>query len=181
MLLTLIALFSVGDGGSVQPFVRPLLADVGLLVEVVEEVVEEDGVGEDDDDRPFGVVAVAPEQLEEVVESQAELDQLKRREVLLPPEVLLQARPHGGEHIIRVHDDVNEAVYEANKGSVATRVVFDRAPRYHRHSRVMVEVEKGYLLLLFPQDEENRVEKLRYLGEEVDVEAAGNPHRLGRH
>lgn len=47
---------------------------VGLFVEVGEKEVEENGVREDDDDRPFGVVAVLGEEdLHVVDERQAEL------------------------------------------------------------------------------------------------------------
>ena len=39
-----------------------------------------------------------------------ELDHLQRGHVLLPPDVLLVLRAHGGQHVVRVHEDVNERV-----------------------------------------------------------------------
>ena len=39
-----------------------------------------------------------------------ELDHLKRGHVLLPPDVLLVLRTHSGQHVVRVHEDVDESV-----------------------------------------------------------------------
>lgn len=47
---------------------------VGLVVEVVEEIVEEDGVGQREDDRPARVAAVIEQELRRVQERNAELE-----------------------------------------------------------------------------------------------------------
>lgn len=47
---------------------------VRLLVEVVEQEVEEDGVRQREDDRPARVAALVPQQLRRMQECQAELD-----------------------------------------------------------------------------------------------------------
>lgn len=52
---------------------------VGFLVELPEEVVEENRVGQDDDHRPLGVVAIVEEHLGVVDEGEAELALEKRR------------------------------------------------------------------------------------------------------
>lgn len=39
-------------------------------------------------------------------------------EVFLPPDVLLEARPHGGHHVVEIHDDVDKGVEEGEEGAV---------------------------------------------------------------
>jgi len=46
--------------------------------------------------------------------------QLEQCKVLLPPEVLLVLRPHGGHHVVRVHDDVNYVVHKIRERAVST-------------------------------------------------------------
>ena len=41
--------------------------------------------------------------------------QLKQCKVLLPPQVLLVLRPHGGQHIVGVHNDVDYIVHKIRK------------------------------------------------------------------
>ena len=51
--------------------------------------------------------------------SVASTHQLKQRKVLLPPEVLVVLRPHGGHHVVRVHDDVHYVVHEIGERPVS--------------------------------------------------------------
>lgn len=76
---------------------------------------------------------------------------------VLPPQVFLEFWSHRGQHIVKVHDDVHEGVDDANEGSVTAGEVFGAAPGYHRHDGVVVQVQERYLVILFPQDEEDRV------------------------
>lgn len=89
-------------------------------------------------DERLRVVAIDEEQLEGVHHDQDELDLWEQRirletgftshaayhlqsgQVLLPPEVFLVLRTHGGEHVVGVHHDVDEGVEQAEEGAVTT-------------------------------------------------------------
>lgn len=81
-------------------------------------------------------------------------------DVLLPPQVLLVLRTHGSHHVVEVHDDVNEAVNDANEGTMASRVVFGGTPTDHWHHRVMIQMKESNLVVFLPENEEDRVQKL---------------------
>ena len=46
--------------------------------------------------------------------------QLKQCKVLLPPEVLLVLWPHGGHHVVCIHDDVDYVVHKIRECAVST-------------------------------------------------------------
>lgn len=76
---------------------------------------------------------------------------------MLPPQVFLEFWSHRGQHVVEVHDDVHEGVDNADEGSVSAGEVLGATPRDHRHDGVVVQVQERYLVILFPQDEEDRV------------------------
>lgn len=154
-------------------------ASVGLGVEVREEVIEENGVGEGEVEGPAGVATVVEEELGGVDEGQAELQELQGSDVLLPPEVLLPLVAQRCQGVVAVHDDVHEGVDGANEGAMTPGVVLGGPPGYHGHDCVVVHVQERDLVVLLAQDEEDRVEQFTDLGEEVDVHAPGYPHGGG--
>lgn len=80
------------------------------------------------------------------------------------------------QKVVGVHDDVHEAVDEADESPMAPGQIFDAAPGYDGHHGVVVQVQEGDLLLLLAQDEEHRIQQLRQLGQEVDVASSGHLH-----
>lgn len=54
---------------------------------------------------------------------------LQDSDVFLPPEVLLHLRAQGRQQVVRVHDDVDEGVEQAEESAVATCGAADNARR----------------------------------------------------
>lgn len=59
---------------------------------------------------------------------------------MFPPQVFLELWSHSREHVVEVHDNVNEWVDDSDEGSVSTGEVFRATPRYHWHDRVMIQM-----------------------------------------
>ena len=68
--------------------------------------------------------------------------------MLLPPNVFLVFRSHGGQEVVSVHDDVNHRVDETEEGAVTTGDEFDTPPAGGRHDTVMNHVQ-GRNLVVF--------------------------------
>lgn len=80
--------------------------------------------------------------------------------MLLPPQVLLILGAHGGQQVVRVHDDVNEGVEHSEERSVATGREFDTPPNGGRHDAVVNHMQIGDLVKLFTQNEKDGVQEL---------------------
>lgn len=96
-----------------------------------------------------------------------ELDHLQGGQVLFPPQVLLVFGSHGGEKVVRVHDDVHERVEQTEESSVSARGEFHSPPNGGRHETVVDHVQVRDLVELFAQHEEDGVKELGELAEEV--------------
>ena len=59
--------------------------------------------------------------MESVNHNPDELDHLEGGHVLLPPDVLLVLRSHRGQHVVGVHEDVDESVEQAEESCMAAR------------------------------------------------------------
>lgn len=117
-----------------------LLAEVTLVVEVAEEDDERDAVAKHKHVHGIGEVALGEQVVARVEEEEHELHlvrrgqdavfvaldwmldaggadayQLQRCEVFLPPQVLLHVRADGCQAVVRVHDDVDEGVHQADE------------------------------------------------------------------
>lgn len=79
---------------------------------------------------------------------------LEGGEVLLPPDVLLVLGAHRRDHVVEVHDDVDESVEEGEEGRVAARGELEAHPDGEGHDAVMDHVERRHVLALLAQDEE---------------------------
>lgn len=55
---------------------------------------------------------------------------------------------------------------------MSARIVLGAAPRYHRHNRVMVQMQERDLTLLLAQHKEHSVQQLGHFRHKVDVAAA---------
>lgn len=178
-----------------------LLLLVGLLIEVIEQEVEEHGVGQGEADRPSWIAAVGVEQLSLMNEGAAELDLKSERtstisyrsihlylskayhlqvgDVLLPPQILLHLRSEGGEEVVGVHDDVHERVDPANEGAMSAGIVLGGAPADHGHHSVMIHMQERHLTIVLAQHKEDRVEQFGYLGQIVNIHYACLTIRFG--
>lgn len=65
---------------------------------------------------------------------------LQSSEVLFPPDILLELRSHGGDHVIKVHDDVYKSVKKSEEGAVAARGKLHAHPDRRGHDAVMNDV-----------------------------------------
>lgn len=100
-----------------------------MIEEVLEQEEEHAGVHADPPDESDRVLAwVVEEKLEGVRHDGDELNHLHDCQVLLPPQVLLHGRAHGGEHVVSVHHDVDSRVDEAEERRVTAGGEFDAPP-----------------------------------------------------
>ena len=79
---------------------------------------------------------------------------LEGGEVFLPPDELLVLGSHGGDHVIKVHDDVDERVEQAEEGRVTAGSEANAEPHAHRHDTVVHHVQQRDVLLFLAQHEE---------------------------
>lgn len=174
---------------------------VRALVEAREQEVEHDCVGANEvreGDREVAIVL--EQQLERVHHDEHELDlrdrtgreyqqpyllptnakthHLHHGQVLLPPEVLLHLGSHGGQHVVGVHDNMDEGVQETEEARVATGSELDAPPHRGGHNSVVDDVQGGHLVVPLAHDEEERVKELGELGEEVPPTAVGHSQSL---
>lgn len=91
----------------------------------------------------------------------------------LPKQILLELRATSGQHVVRIHNDVNKGVYNTNQRSMSSWVVFGGSPRDHRHHSVVIQMEESYLVILLPDYEEDGIEEFGYLRQEINVDAPG--------
>lgn len=125
-------------------------------------------MGADEVGKSDGVVAVVlEEQLEGVHHHKDELDHLQHGEVLLPPEVALDLGSHRCQHVVGVHDDVDEGVQEAEEGRVTAGSELDAPPDGDGHDAVVDHVQSGHLVVPLAHHEEEGIEELGELGEVV--------------
>lgn len=58
----------------------------------------------------LGIVAFNEQQLELMSEDEDKLNHLQRGQIFLPPDVFLEARTHCSDHVVEVHDDMDERI-----------------------------------------------------------------------
>lgn len=104
---------------------------------------------------------------------------LQNGQVLLPPEVLLHLGSHRGQHVVGVHDDVDEGVQQTEEARVAARGELDTPPDGSGHDAMVDHVQRRHLVVSFAQHKEEGVKELGELGEEVPPTALGHPVSLG--
>ena len=84
-----------------------------------------------------------------------ELRHLELRDVLLPPDRLLQLGLEGREEVVGIHHHVHEAIDDAERrGLAAAHHKLDVNINADHHYGVMVDVQKRHLVVLFAEDEE---------------------------
>lgn len=122
------------------------------------------------------VVAFHEQQLELVNKDGHKLNHLESGQVLLPPDVLLIFRAHGGNHVIEVHDDVDERVQESKECAVTTWGEFQSHPNAHWHNSMVNNVQRRHLVVFLPQDKEECVKEFRELGNVIPPTCPCHPH-----
>lgn len=152
------------------------LAEVTLVIEIAEKYNESNAVSKHHHVHAVGKVTLGEEVVARVQEEQDKLDQLQGGQVFLPPQVLLHVRANGSQAVVRVHDDVDKRVDEADEERLSTGYVFDSSPPVEDHGAVVVDVKKCQLAILFPQNKKYRVTKLYDFREEKPPAYIGHPH-----
>lgn len=148
---------------------------IRFLVEIGKQEVEKDRMRSDEVGKVDRVIAfVADEQLECVQHHQDELHHLDEGQVLLPPQILLHFGSHGGQHIVGVHQNVDECVEEAEERAMAAGRELHSPPHRGWHQSMVDDVQRGDLVVPFAHHKENGVQELGEFGEEV-------PPATGRH
>lgn len=152
----------------------PLLV-VGLNVEVCEESNQRNHVS-DLEIQPTERERTRPDDpAAGLYDCQHKLKQLPLSDVLLPPEV----RTHGRDRrqtIVRVHEDVDEAVKCGTEIRVATGDPVHHEPPDVQHGGVVVHMQDRDLVVVLTQDEEEGVHELYEFGEVVPPEDTDNLH-----
>lgn len=152
---------------------RPLL--VSLNVEICEENNQRNHVSDLEIQPTKRERAPPDDPAAGLDDCQHKLEQLPLSDVLLPPEV----RTHGRDRrqtVVRVHEDVDEAVKCGTKIRVAAGDPIHHKPPDVQHGGVMVDVQHCDLVVVLPQDEEEGVHELDELGEVVPPEDTDNLH-----
>lgn len=67
----------------------------------------------------------------------------------------MEGGAEGGQQVVRVHDDVDEGIQEAEERAVTAGGEFNSEPDRHRHTTVMDDVKRRHVAILLPQHEEN--------------------------
>lgn len=154
---------------------RGALLVVGLNVEVCEESNQRNHVSnleiqptERERTRPDDPTAGLDD-------CQHKLKQLPLSDVLLPPKVRTHGRD-GRQTIVRVHEDMDEAVQCGTKIRVATGDPVHDKPPDVQHGGVVVHVQDRDLVVVLAQDEEEGVHELDEFGEVVPPEDFDDLH-----
>jgi len=93
-----------------------------LIVELLEQEEEHDGVHADPPHESFRVIAVDEQQLEGVDHYGQELHHLQSGQILLPPQVFLDVGSQRGQQVVRIHDDMHERVEQTEERTMTTFV-----------------------------------------------------------
>lgn len=84
---------------------------------------------------------------------------LQCSDILFPEQILLILGSQSREHIVRVHNNMHKRVNNSDKSAMTTGEIFGSSPRYHRHHCMVVQMQKGDLPILLPDNEENRIKQ----------------------
>ena len=82
---------------------------------------------------------------------------------------------HGGNHVVEVHEHVDEDVEQAEEGGRAARDPPHARPHGQRHDAVVDDVQEADVAELLAGDEAEGVDELGKLAQVVNV---GDPHHL---
>lgn len=145
---------------------QPLSLGVGLVPEVGKKDKKECSVHphEVDEDGELVITVIHEVVLVDVERDNNELDQLDGCHVLFPPEIFLKRWTSCRQAVVEVHDDVDNRVHHSMEGSHTTWSKLDSPPPGPGHDRVVKDVKKGNLAVLFPQNKEYCVKQLYKLG-----------------
>lgn len=150
---------------------------VRLLVEMLEQPEQSNDVNPVEPSEHALRVLGDGNQIGTVEEDQDELVHLHPRQVLLPPQILLHVRAKRGQHVIRIHDGVDEAIEQGPEITQSPGHEFQQAPLEDQHGDVMVHVEERDLVVLLSHHEEEGVEEFDVLGHKVPPVSSDQPHR----
>lgn len=150
-----------GNGGELEPYTLqgrsaglelglclPLLAHIRLVVEVEEHGEHEDVLDEADEGHKRRKLAGIPYNDQQEVEGEvAKLEQLQLRDLLLPPQDVLQG-PQGGGVVVRVHHAVHQKVDHAQHSAVGAAQEGHEDGHAEDHAAVVVNVQEAHLRVL---------------------------------
>lgn len=102
------------------------------------------------------------------------LDHLQYGQVLLPPQIFLHFWSHGGQHVVRVHDDVNECIQKTKERTMTARREFDAPPNGCWHQTMMDHMQCRHLIVTFAHHKEDGIEEFCELGKVVPPTAASH-------
>lgn len=141
--------------------IRPhLLLCIRLFVESRKQEIEKDSMSSNEVGEIDWIVAVIfNEQLEGVNHHQHELHHLKNSQVFFPPQILLHFWSHRGEHIVRVHHNVDKCIQEAKERTVTARREFNAPPNGNGHNSMVNDMQCGHLIISFSHYEEDCVKE----------------------
>lgn len=145
-----------------------LVLIVRLPIEVAEQIKEDDRVAHKEEGQRLGHVAALGAHGQHIAKNEDKLNQLNAGHVLLPPQILLVLRSHGGDHIVEIHNDMHTGVENANDDALFAGRILQIAPREEHCDRMMVDVQERDLIVLLAQHKERGVQQIDDLREEVE-------------
>ena len=102
---------------------------------------------------------------------------LHLRYVFLPPNVVLVLWIVDRYQVVAIHDDVHDWIDETGENWMAAAKEFASVPGQQDHTAMMVDVQKGDLIVLLAQHKENGVQQIKHLQQEVCVTAFDHNYR----
>lgn len=148
---------------------------VSLNVEVCEESNQGNHVSDLEVQPPEREGARPDDPAAGLDDCQHKLDQLPLSDVLFPPEVGTHGRDRG-QAIVRVHEDVDEAVERRTEVRMAAgNPVHDKPPDVE-HSGMVVDVQDCDLVVVLTKNEEKGVHEFYEFGKVVPPEDTNNLH-----
>lgn len=112
---------------SSQFFAANLL--VRLNVKVSEQEIKHDSMSANPPNKGQRIVAwIVEEQLKGMNHNGHKLSHLQDRQPFLPPQIFLHVWTHCCEHVVKVHNDVNESVDKSKERAVSAGHKFNSPP-----------------------------------------------------
>lgn len=88
---------------------------------------------------------------------------------MFPPQKLLEFWSHSSKHIVEIHDNMNKWIYNTNKSSMTSWIVFASTPGNHWHDSMMIKMQERYLIIFLSKHKENRIQKFSEFSNEIDI------------
>lgn len=155
---------------------------IGLLIESEEHIKKDERIEQFKQREELWIGAIRnDEAINRMSGEEDELKHLNLRDVLLPPQIRPHLRPNRRQAIVSVHNGVDSGVNQRYQDDIAARDELKANVASERHERMVKDVKRRHLVIIFAHHEEERVQKVDELGEKVEPPAVDLDVIVGRH